>query len=155
MSMSIPYAGATTGRKAREEITKILRRLGCESIGFMDDYSKAEVLLAFTHRGRQLRVSARGWAALYLKAEPWKYGRRGTRHDYEQKALQQGHIAVNSILRDWIKGSVTAIEAGFLSFEAAFLPYMLAADGRPLQDRAVELLPAPGEEKVVALPGRG
>jgi hypothetical protein len=31
----------------------------------------------------------------------------------------------------------------------------LAADGRPLLDRAVELLPAPGEEKVVALPGRG
>jgi hypothetical protein len=58
-------------------------------------------------------------------------------------------------LRDWIKGSVTAIEAGILSFEAAFLPYMLAADGRPLLDRAVELLPAPGEEKVVALPGRG
>jgi hypothetical protein len=85
MSMSIPYAGATTGRKAREEITKIRRRLGCESIGFMDDYSKAEVLLAFTHRGRQvqLRVAARGWAALYLKVEPWTYGRRGTRHDYE------------------------------------------------------------------------
>ena len=50
--MSIPYAA--TGRKAREEITKILRRLGCESIGFMDDYSKAEMLLAFTHRGRQV-----------------------------------------------------------------------------------------------------
>ena len=50
--MSIPYAA--TGRKAREEITKILRRLGCELIGFMDDYSKAEMLLAFTHRGRQV-----------------------------------------------------------------------------------------------------
>ena len=49
---------------------------------------------------------------------------------------------------------VTAIEAGILNFEAAFLPYMLAADGRPLLDRAVELLPKPDVEKVTALPGR-
>jgi hypothetical protein len=35
---SIPYASATSGTKAREEITKILRHFGCESIGFMDDF---------------------------------------------------------------------------------------------------------------------
>lgn len=51
-------------------------------------------------------------------------------------------------LRDWIKGSVTAIEAGILSFEAVFMPFMLTSDGRPLLERAVELLPRP-EEKVV------
>jgi hypothetical protein len=57
---------ATSGNKAREEITKTLRRFGCESIGFMDEYDKHEVLLAFTHRGRQvqLRASAKGWAQL-------------------------------------------------------------------------------------------
>ena len=56
-------------------------------------------------------------------------------------------------LRDWIKGSVTAIEAGILSFEAVFMPFMLTSDGRPLLERAVELLPRP-EEKVVML-GKG
>ena len=151
--MSIPYASATTGRKAREEVTKILRRLGCESIGFMDDFQSHEVLLAFSHRDRrvQLRASARGWAELYLREQPWKAGRRGTRQNYEQKVLQQGHIAVNSVLRDWVKGQVTAIETGVLTLEAVFLPFMLTADGRPLIDRAVELLPKP-EDKVVALP---
>jgi len=49
--MSIPYANATTGTKAREEISKVLHHFGCESIGFMDDYEKHEVLLAFTHLG--------------------------------------------------------------------------------------------------------
>ena len=122
-----------------------------------DVYASSEVLLAFTHRGRQvqLRASAKGWAALYLKAEPWKSGRRGTRHDYEQKALAQGHIAVNSILRDWIKGSVAAVEAGILSFDSMFMPFMIGADGRPLLERAIEMLPKPEEAKVVALPGRG
>jgi hypothetical protein len=32
--------------------------------------------------------------------------------------LRQGQVAVNSILRDWIKGQVTAVECGILSFEA-------------------------------------
>jgi hypothetical protein len=90
------------GTKAREEVTKVLRRFGCESIGFMDDFEKHEVLLAFTHRGRQvqLHASAKGWAQMYLKENPWTYNRRSQRVEYEQAALRQGHIAVNSVLRD-------------------------------------------------------
>jgi hypothetical protein len=63
----VPYANATSGTAAREEVTRMLRRFGCESVGFMDDFDKHEVLLAFNHRGRsvQLRASARGWAAMY------------------------------------------------------------------------------------------
>jgi hypothetical protein len=148
-TVSVPYAGANSGLKAREEITKILRRLGCESIGFMDEYEKGEVLLAFSHRGRQvqLRASARGWANLYLKARPWTGHRRTSRHDYEQAALRQGHIAVNSVLRDWVKGQVTAIETGILSFEAVFFSHMITSSGQTVLERAVELLPKPEEPK--------
>jgi hypothetical protein len=155
--VSIPYASATTGTKAREEITKVLRHFGCESIGFMDDYEKHEVLLAFTHRGRnvQLPASAKGWAAIWLKANPYSSRCRRSRVEYEQDALKQGHVAVNSILRDWIKGQVTAVECGILSFEAVFAPYMLTADGRPLLERLNELLPKADEPKVIALPGTG
>lgn len=73
--MSIPYASAFTGANARDEITKALRRFGCESVGFMDDFDNHEVLLAFTHRGRpvHLRASAKGWAQMYLRQEPWTY----------------------------------------------------------------------------------
>jgi hypothetical protein len=83
---------------------------------------------------------------MYLRENPWTSRRRGTRQEHEQAALRQGHIAVNSILRDWIKGQVTAVECGILSFESVFLPYMLTADGRPLLDRIreMELLPRPG-----------
>lgn len=154
--MGIPYAGATSGASARDEITKILRRFGCESVGFMDDFDKHEVLLAFTHRGRpvQLRASAKGWAQMFLKASPWSHQRRSSKQDWEQAALRQGHVAVNSILRDWIKGQVTAVECGILSFEAVFMPHMLTSDGRPLVERLAEtdLLPKPQESKVVALP---
>jgi hypothetical protein len=155
-SMSVPYASATTGVKAREEISKVLRRFGCESIGFMDDFEKHEVLLAFTHRGRQvqLRASAKGWAQIWLRENPYSYRSRRSRVEYEQDALKQGHIAVNSILRDWTKALVTAIECGILSFEAVFLPFMLTHDGRPLIERLAEtdLLPKPTEPKVVQIP---
>lgn len=153
--MTTPYASATSGASARDEITKILRRFGCESVGFMDDFDRHEVMLAFTHRGRpvQLRASAKGWAAMFLKENPWTHRRRGQRQDYERAALRQGQIAVNSILRDWIKGQVTAVECGILQFEAVFMPYMLTDDGRPLIERLVEtnLLPPPAEPKVVSI----
>lgn len=156
--MSTPYASATTGASARDEITKVLRRFGCESVGFMDDFEKHEVLLAFTHRGRpiQLTASAKGWAQMFLKENPWTYRRAGSKQDYEQKALRQGQVAVNSILRDWIKGQVTAVECGILSFESVFMPYMLTSDGRPLIDRLAEsdLLPKPKDGKIVSLPAR-
>ena len=153
----VPYASATTGTKAREEISAVLRRFGCESVGFMDEWHEQEVLLAFRHRGRdvQLRASAKGWAQMYLKRHPWTDRMRTSKVDHERKALHQGHIAVNSVLRDWVRGKL-AIECGILSFEAVFMPHMLTVDGRPLIERLKDgnLLPQPDAPKVVTLPGR-
>lgn len=147
MTTAVPYESATSGHKAREEITGLLRRMGCEEVGFMDDFAKHEVLLAFRHRGRpvQLRASAKGWAAMFIRARPYGSRTRGTKLAYEQKALKQGLIAVNSILRDWVKGQVVAVECGMMSFEAVFMPHMLTSDGRPLIERIAEtkLLPPP------------
>jgi hypothetical protein len=141
-----PYADATSGVGARDEITRLLRRFGCEQIGFMDDYEQHEVLLVFKHRGRQmqLRSSAKGWAALYLQEHPYNYRHKHGEQEHRDKALAQGHVAINSILRDWVKGQIMAIETGMLSFEAVFLPFMLTHDGRTvaeMTDQIIGLLP--------------
>jgi thiamine biosynthesis lipoprotein ApbE len=62
---AIPYEKATSGAAARDEISRLLRRMGCESVGFMDQFDRHSVTLAFQHRGRpiQLEASAKGWAA--------------------------------------------------------------------------------------------
>lgn len=147
--MSVPYANATSGEAARKEITKILRGFGCSSIGFMDQFDRHTVLLAFEHRGRSVRLeaSAQGWAAMFLKAQPWNSRRRIGKQAYEAAAFNQGMVAVNSILRDWVKGQITAVETGVLSFEGVFLPYMITNTGERLIDRidAQGLLPAPKE----------
>jgi hypothetical protein len=154
--MGVPYANATSGNRARVETLKILRRLGCEKLGFMDDDANHEVVLYFEHRGRSVRLpaSAKGWAQMWLKDNPLSYRARKSRHEHEQDALRQGHLAVSSAIRDWVKGQVTAIETGLLSFEAGFMPFMLTADGRPLIERASELLPEADPPKVVPLLGQ-
>lgn len=35
MAHAVPYEGASSGAAAGDEITKLLRRFGCESVGFM------------------------------------------------------------------------------------------------------------------------
>ena len=155
----VPYASAFSGPDAaRNEIKKILRQFGCDSIGFTDNDAEHEVLLKFTYRGQpfEWRVSAKGWAQLYLNENPWNERRRTTRQEYEQDALRQGHTAVNSMLRDLIKGQMTAIECGLVSFEALFMPYMVTNDGRTLGERLPEtkLLPEPTVLKVVSIQGR-
>ncbi len=142
MATQVPYENATSGQRARDEIIALLRRFGCESVGFMDDFSDQSVLLAFTHRGRQvqLRASAKGWAQMYLTARPHNDRMRVDRHQYEQRAIRQGLIAVNSILRDWVKGQLTAVECGILSFEAVFAPYVLLPDGTRVLDKINQVL---------------
>lgn len=145
--MTLPYASARSGMAARVEIQKILQGFGAESVGFMDEFNTRTVILAFTIRGQavQLRASAQGWANAYLKENPWTNRRYKGKDQYENDALQQGMIAVNSILRDWVKGQITAIETGVLTFEHVFLPYMLTADGRPVLERVKHLLLPPPE----------
>jgi hypothetical protein len=152
----VPYEGATSGENAQAETKKILQRLGCSEVGFMDKYETHELLLYFKHRGQQVHftASAKGWAQMWLRKNPHTVHTRRSRYDYEQDALRQGHIAINSIVRDWVKGQCTAIEAGVVSFEAVFMPFMLTSDGRRMIERVQELLPKPTEDKIIALPNR-
>jgi len=147
--LTVPYEKATSGAAARDEIVKLLRRMACESVGFMDEFATGSLLLAFRHRGRdyQLRASAQGWATWWLRENPYTTRTRSTLEQYKAKALAQGAVAVNSILRDWIKGQVTAVECGIMPVEAVFLASTVTNDGRPLIERLGEtkLLPPPAK----------
>lgn len=151
-SRGVPYAQATSGERARGEVVALLRRFGCESVGFMDDFADQSLMLAFHWRGRrvQLRASAKGWAAMYLRENPWHNRRRTGKEEWERRAVEQGMVAVNSVLRDWIKGQVTAIESGLLAFDHVFLPYMLTDNGQTVAERigkdSLLIEAAPGSE---------
>ncbi len=134
---SLPYENAVSGQSALLELQKILDRFGCSQFGTMQDVETGETILQFKHRGKtvMLKASWRGYAAAWLKSHPYSpsYSRK-TRTEHEQKALNQGKIAVCSILRDWIKAQITAIETGLMSFDAVFMPHILLPSGERIVD---------------------
>lgn len=152
--MPMPYENTTAGDKALGEIQKILRSLGCSKFGSMTDDAEAVIMVQFEYRGRQCSVKAsiKGYAMAWMKANPVNIfqtdidkGRaEGKRRAHKVKAMEIASRAVYSILRDWIKGQVMAIETGVLSFEGAFLGQMLLSNGRTVEEhvKATNLLPA-------------
>ena len=145
--MPLPYESSTSGEKALGEIQKILRGFGCNKFGSMVDDGEGTILVQFEYRNRQCSVKAsiNGYAAAYLKAhKPARYEDSGKTRAREAKAMQIASVAVYSILRDWIKGQVTAIETGILSFEGAFLGQILLPGGKTGEEyvKHTKLLPA-------------
>lgn len=149
--MAIPYENATTGNNAINEIQKMLRGFGCERFGTGEDFTTGELYIQFEHRGRRvhLKANARGYAAAWLREHPFGPRTKGSKADHEARALRIGGIAVYSILRDWVKGQVTAIEIGMLTFEAAFLSHILLTSGATVIEhvQAQKLLPAPDDSE--------
>ena len=142
--MPIPYSAATSGDKALLELQKTLAKFGCQSFGTMTDAEAGETIVQFKWRDRNvsLRASWKGYAAALVKDQPFTYRMKGTKQQYEQKALKQAQISVCSILRDWVKGQTTAVECGIMSFECAFMSHMLLPTGERVIDRVqAQLLP--------------
>jgi hypothetical protein len=137
---ALPYASATSGDKALAELSSILTRFGCTRFGTMTDNEAGELIVQFSYRGRDVSVKAsfRGYAAAWLKSNPYSHRMRCTRVEHESKAMAQARISVCSVLRDWIKGQVTAVETGILTFEGAFLGQILLSNGRSVLDHVTQ-----------------
>jgi hypothetical protein len=138
--MSLPYENTTAGTNAINEIQKILRAFDCQKFGTGEDFDTGELFVHFERDGRRVTLSAssRGYAAAWLKANPWNTRRNCSSAEYEAKALKLGATAVYSILRDWIKGQVTAVEIGMMTFEAAFLPHILLPSGETVMEKLTQ-----------------
>jgi hypothetical protein len=145
--MSLPYASSTSGRSAMDDIRKTIQAFGCSKFAPMEDFDAGKVIIQFEYRGRMVQVeaNAKGYAAAWLRQNPHTNRMRISRVDHERRALEKGQVAVWSILRDWIKGQLTAIETGILSFEAAFLGQILLPSGETVLQRIASqgLLPSP------------
>lgn len=145
--MTLPYANASSGKRAIDEIQKIVKAFDCQRFATGEDFDTGEIFVQFEHRGRtiHLTASAKGYASAWLKENPWNSRRKGGVKAHEAKALEIGGIAVYSILRDWIKGQITAVEIGVMSFEAAFLSHIMLPSGKRVIDTVREqgMLPAP------------
>lgn len=144
--MTLPYENATSGERALGEIQKLLRGFGCNKFGSMIDDGDGTVLVQFEYRGRSISVKAsiNGYATAWLKEHPWGTRTRTTKDRHQSKAMGIASVAVYSILRDWIKGQITAIETGILTFEGAFLGQIMLPTGKTILEHvaAQKMLPS-------------
>lgn len=133
----MPYQHATSGKRALVEIERTLRAFGVDSMGSFEDFVGGEVVVHFTHRGRRVvvKASSRGYADAWLAKNRWTTYRHSTEDEWRDMARARAQVAVYSILRDWIKGQVAAVETGMFSFESAFLPHFVMADGGTVFER--------------------
>ena len=127
------------------DIEKTLKKFGCAKFGHMLDYDSCELRLQFEWQGRPVdfRASWRGYANAWLRENPWSSRRASSKQEWERKALEKGQVAVYSILRDWLKGQLTAVETGLPTFDEVFMPYVLLPSGLRVIDhvKKQKLLP--------------
>ena len=138
--MALPYENATSGDAALGQIGKFLTGFGCSRFGTMTDNEKGELIVQFNYRDREVicKANYQGYAAAWLKEHPFGNRTRCTLVEHERKALVQAQISVCSILRDWIKGQITAIEVGILTFDGAFLGQIfLPTTGKTVLDTLI------------------
>jgi hypothetical protein len=144
--MTLPYENTTSGEKALGEIQKMLRGFGCNKFGNMMDDAEGILMVQFEYRSRQVSVKAsvKGYAAAWLIEHPYTSRTRTTLAQHNKKSLDIASTAVYSILRDWIKGQIMAIETGMLSFEGAFLGQILLGTGLSVLEHVEQknILPA-------------
>lgn len=132
--LKLPYETTSMGERALAQSQRLLQSFGCQQFAHALDYENRIVLVSFKHRDRivKLEASMKGYAAMWLKAHPYtsRHMRKTTREDYEARAYVVAENAVYSMLRDWIRGQITAIETGMLTFESAFLAQIVLPSGR-------------------------
>lgn len=147
--MALPYENATSGEKSLGEIQKLLRGFGCNRFGSMIDDAEGSILVQFEYKGRNVSVKAsiNGYAVAWLKEHPHTNRTHISKIAHEVKAKNIASVAVYSILRDWIKGQITAVETGILSFEGAFLGQIMLGNGKTVMEHveAADLLKLEGK----------
>ena len=148
--MNLPYEKATSGQSAMKEAQRILQGFGASSFGYMENFGDGTLTVQFEYRTRQIQIkaNAKGYAMAWLKQNPYTNRMKVSADQHKDRAYKKGQTAVYSILRDWIKGQITAVEVGILSFEGAFLGQILLPNGLTVLDQVQEnkLLPAPRGE---------
>lgn len=136
----LPYSNATSGEKALDEIKKILRGFGCSKFASGANFETSEVFVQFEHQGRRVSISvgAKGYAAAWLKENPWNNRRKSSQAEWQQKALEIGEVAIYSIIRDWVKATSIMIQIDAMKFDAAFLAHIMLPNGRIVMEEIDE-----------------
>jgi hypothetical protein len=145
--------------RSRGQIDSLLRQWGVDGIQWTDNFREDRVQLQFVWRHDENDYLARISVGL------------PTREDLEDEAIdgRSGEVSESKLdklmaargkrehrlLLLFLKGALEAIEAGVISAEQLFLPYLVGADGRTVSEAIEDRLPMILSDSATALlPGK-
>lgn len=120
--------------QSRGEIDLLLRRWKCDVISWSDDFSGGEVRLTFVWSRDELKYAARFTLKMPTCASLTKEMRGLPTDRSIQNAREKKWRSLHRVLLLWLKGCFNAVDAGLVSAEAIFLPFLLGKDGRTVAD---------------------
>jgi hypothetical protein len=124
MTAALKFVQSDRATAARTDIDRMLKRIGCNSIEFVDDIEKCELRLSFQHNNTHvvLPISAQTWTGIFLRLRPWTSDKGMSEQHYRENAARQGLMAISPMVKTWLFGQVVAVENGLVPFEVAFFP---------------------------------
>lgn len=134
--------------KTRGEIDDLLLRWGCGQIAWGNDFAGGRFMLQFvwSHGGQD--YLARFAVQLPTDAElqkmavhPQRRSRGPQPAKLEKLRQARGRVEHRQLLL-WLKAALNAVEAGIISAEAIFLPWLVTRSGETVAEVALPRLPA-------------
>jgi len=139
------YATNTTVSedKSRLEVEKMLMKYGATRFGYLREPGKA--LVCFTYKKLTIQMEIplpspddRRFAV--TPSKKWARTPEAKREAYEGEVRRRWRSLALAI-----KAKLIAVEDGVATFEAEFLPYMVAADGRTIAQKLLPVIEAAKE----------
>jgi len=136
--------------RSRGEIDALLRRWGAKGVQWTDDFDEGKVALRFawTHEGSQYMArfninlpSEDELRKQAIDGRSTNYGQGGRVSEAKLEKLRRARgQAEHRLLLFWLKAAFNAVEAGIISAEALFLPFLEGRDGKTVAEVAVPKL---------------
>lgn len=134
------YASNTSvsEERSRGEIERALIAYGASRFGYMRDGATASI--GFTYRGVNIRMEIPLPSSeddAFTKTPTGRRRRSNTTAMYEQEVRRRWRCLALAI-----KAKLVAVADGVASFEAEFLPYMIASDGQTIAQKMLPMVEA-------------
>ena len=125
--------------KTQQDIRNLLEKFGAEGFSFSESFKdEGRAAVSFVYKGlpAQMQVDPKKVAQLHLQKNPYHYGMKRSRAEYEKWAMNKAKAVAFRVLFYGIKAMLIMVEYGVLEFEEVFLAHFVldakGANPRPL-----------------------
>lgn len=131
--------------KSRAEIDALLKRWGCQKLGWAEELDAGRAVLQFVWRHGEQDYMARFGITMPTDEELQAQALDGRTKRFSETKLAKLKDARGRVefrqLALWLRACLNAVDAGIIRPEAVFFPWLVGRDGRTVWESAAPRLP--------------